>query len=143
MIRVKTRPFVIMTLVTIFLRLRGLFFELSGDRMFLMEFKSNATTTIYAQQLPELYLKWRTSKADISNIPQEIFNPRQAFDTEGNLTLKKSELEPVKKRLHRLNNIAEFQGLLRIATAYDVWRQNTKAFSRSRWFYALSFVGIE
>lgn len=141
MIRVKTRPFVIMTLVTVFFTLGGLFFELTGDRMMLMEFKSDATATIYAQQLPELYFTWRTSKAEISSIPQEIFNPRQAFDTEGNLTLKKSELEPVIKRLH-INNIAGFQGLLRIATDYDVWRQNTEAFSISRWFYALNFVAI-
>ncbi len=142
MIRVKTRPFVILTLVTVFFTLGGLLFEITGDRMFLMEFKSDATTTIYAQQLPELYLKWQTSKADIQNIPQEIFNTRQIFDVEGNLTLKKSELEPVIKHLHRLDNITGFQGLLRIATTYDVWRQNTQAFSISRWFYALSFVAI-
>ncbi|GAB1538725.1 hypothetical protein NUACC21_13890 [Scytonema sp. NUACC21] len=142
MIRVKTRPFVIMTLVTVFFTLGGLFFEITGDRMMLMEFKSDATTTIYAQQLPELYSKWRTSTADIQSIPQEIFNTRQIFDVDGNLTLKKSELEPVIQRLHTFDNIAGFQGLLRIATAYDVWRQNTQAFSISRWFYTLSFVAI-
>jgi hypothetical protein len=141
MIRVKTRPFVFLTLLTIFLTLGGLFFELTGDRIMLMEFKSDATTTIYAQQLPQLYLKWRTSTADIQSIPQEIFNTRQAFDVEGNLTLKKSELEPAIKRIHKVNN-AGFQGLLRIATAYDVWQQNTEAFSISRWFYALTFVAI-
>ncbi|MCP6761492.1 MAG: CHAT domain-containing protein [Fischerella sp. CENA71] len=142
MIRIKTRPFVIMTLVTVFLTVGALLFELNGDRMLLMEFKYNAMTTISAQQLPEYYLKWKTSKADISRIPQEIFNTRQAFDTEGNLTLKKSELEPVIKRLHTLDNIAGFQALLRIATDYDAWRQNTQAFSISRWFYALNFVAI-
>ncbi|MGI2905668.1 hypothetical protein [Tolypothrix sp. VBCCA 56010] len=88
-------------------------------------------------------MRWRTSKAEISSIRQEIFNPRQAFDTEGNLTLKKSKLEAPIKRVHRLNNIAGFQGLLRIATDYDVWRQNTKAFSISRWFYAFNFVAIK
>jgi hypothetical protein len=144
MIRVKTRPFVIMTLVTVFFTLGGLLFEITGDRIMLMEFKSDAATTIYAQQLPELYLKWRTSEAEIFGIPQEIFNTRQAFDTKGNLTLKKSELEAVIKRIHTFdnNNITGFQGLLRIATAYDVWRQNTQAFSISRWFYGLSFVAI-
>ncbi|NMF66841.1 CHAT domain-containing protein [Brasilonema octagenarum] len=142
MIRVKTRPFVFLTLLTIFLVSGGLFFELTGDRIMLMEFKSDATTTIYAQQLPQLYLKWQTSAADIQNIPQEIFNTRQIFDVDGNLTLKKSELEPVIKRLHTLDNIAGFQGLLRIATAYDVWRQNTQPFSISRWFYAFTFIAI-
>ncbi|QDL11269.1 CHAT domain-containing protein [Brasilonema octagenarum UFV-E1] len=142
MIRVKTRPFVFLTLLTIFLVSGGLFFELTGDRIMLMEFKSDATTTIYAQQLPQLYLKWQTSAADIQNIPQEIFNTRQIFDVDGNLTLKKSELEPVIKRLHTFDNIAGFQGLLRIATAYDVWRQNTQPFSISRWFYAFTFIAI-
>lgn len=142
MIRVKTRPFVFLTLLTIFLILGGLLFELTGDRMMLMEFKSDATTTIYAQQLPELYSKWRTSTADIQSISQEIFNTRQAFDVDGNLTLKKSELELAIKRIHKVNNIAGLQGLLRIATAYDVWRQNTQAFSISRLFYALTFIAI-
>jgi hypothetical protein len=142
MIRVKTRPFVFLTLLTIFLILGGLFFELTGDRIMLMEFKSDATTTIYAQQLPELYSKWRTSTADIQSIPQEIFNPHQAFDVEGNLTLKKSELETAIKRIDKVDNIAGLQGLLRIATAYDVWRQNPQAFSISRLFYALTFIAI-
>ncbi|NMG08993.1 CHAT domain-containing protein [Brasilonema sp. UFV-L1] len=142
MIRVKTRPFVLLTLLTVFFTLGALLFELTGDRMMLMEFKSDATTTIYAQELPELYSKWRTSTTDIQSIPQEIFNTRQAFDAEGNLTLKKSELEPAIKRIYKVNNLAGLQGLLRIATAYDVWRQNTQAFSISRWFYALNFVAI-
>jgi hypothetical protein len=58
------------------------------------------------------------------------------------LTLKKSELETAIKRIDKVDNIAGLQGLLRIATAYDVWRQNTQAFSISRWFYALTFVAI-
>ncbi|NEU77082.1 CHAT domain-containing protein [Hassallia byssoidea VB512170] len=140
MIRVKTRPFVIMTLVTVFFTLGGLFFELTGDRIMFMEFKSDATTTISAQQLPELYSEWKTSTADIQNIPQEILNTRQAFDMEGNLTLKKSEIEPAIKHLYKDNN-AGLQGLLRIATAYEVWR-NTQAFSISRWFYAFTFIAI-
>jgi hypothetical protein len=145
MIRVKTRPFVVLTLITILLTLAALVFELTGDRMMLMEFKSNATTTIDAQQLPQLYSKWQTSEADISRIPKEIFNAREAFDTAGNLTLKKSDLEAVAKHIYTAkepNAIKESQGLLRIATAYDVWRQNTGALSVSRWFYALSFVAI-
>ncbi|MHC5733522.1 CHAT domain-containing protein [Nostoc sp.] len=141
MIRVKTGPFVFLTFLTGFLILGGVFFELTGDRIMLMEFKSDATATIYAQQLPGLYSKWRTSTADIQSIPQEIFNTRQAFDVEGNLTLKKSELEAAIKHIHK-NNIPGLQGLLRIATAYDVWRQNTEAFSISRWFYALTFAAI-
>jgi hypothetical protein len=142
MIRVKTRPFVILTFITIFITLGALFFELNGDRMMLMEFKSDAMTTIYADKLPELYSNWKTSQADITSIPQEIFDTRQAFDVEGNLTLKKSQLEPAIKLLHAVNNKAGFQGLLRIATCYKVWRQNHQAFSISRWFYALNFVAI-
>ncbi|NDJ18773.1 CHAT domain-containing protein [Myxacorys almedinensis] len=142
MIRVKTRPFIALTLITSFLTLGALLFELSGDRMMLMEFKPDATTTIDAQQLPQLYSKWKTAKADIAGIPQEIFNAREAFDVEGNLTLKKSELEAVAKHIYTGNDIAGSQGLLRIATAYDVWRQHTGAFSLSRWCYALSFTII-
>ncbi len=140
MIRVKTRPFVIMTLVTVFFTLGGLFFELTGDRIMLMEFKADATTTISAQQLPRLYYNWRILETDIKSIPPEIFNTRQAFDIDGNLTLKKSELEPVIKRIHQVNHPG-LQRLLRIATAYEVWR-NTQAFSISRWFYAFTFIAI-
>jgi hypothetical protein len=141
MIRVKTKPFVFLTLLTIFLILGGLFFELTGDKMMLMEFKSDAITTISAQQLPKLYFNWHITAAEIQSIPPEIFNTRLAFDPEGNLTLKKSELEPAIKRIHK-DNHAGFQGLLRIATAYDVWKQNPQAFSISRWFYAINFVAI-
>ncbi|MFB2981842.1 CHAT domain-containing protein [Microseira sp. BLCC-F43] len=142
MIRVKTRPFVILTLVTIFFTLGGLLFELTGDRMMLMEFKSNATTTINAQQLPKLYQKWQTSQADISSIYDEIFDDRKAFDAKGNLTIGKSDLEAVIKHIYTGNDITGSQGLLRIATAYDVWRDHTGAFSVSRWFYALNFIAI-
>ncbi|MDB9345653.1 CHAT domain-containing protein [Nodularia spumigena CS-586/05] len=141
MIRVKTRPFVFLTFLTIFLVLGGLFFELTGDRMMLMEFKSEATTTISSQQLPQLYSQWRTTAADIQSIPPEIFNTSQAFDVDGNLTLKKSELEPAIERMLP-NNITGMQALLRIATTYNVWGQNPQAFSISRLFYAVTFIAI-
>ncbi|MDP5339309.1 MAG: CHAT domain-containing protein [Nodularia sp. (in: cyanobacteria)] len=141
MIRVKTRPFIFLTFLTIFLVFCGLFFELTGDRMMLMEFKSDATTTISAQQLPQLYKNWGTTAADIKSIPPEIFNTSQAFDADGNLTLKKSELEPAIKRIHK-DNYRGLQGLLRIATAYDIWKQNSQAFAISRWFYAFTFIAI-
>ncbi len=141
-IRVKTRPFIISTLVTIFLLLAALFFELNGDRIMLLEFKTEAATTISAQQLPQLYNKWRISEEDIQAIPPQIFNTREAFDTEGNLTLKKSQLQPaIENKIHTVNNVTGLQGLLRIATAYDVWK-NTPAFSITRWFYALTFIAI-
>ncbi|MBD2344136.1 CHAT domain-containing protein [Anabaena subtropica] len=145
MIRVKTGPFIFLTFLTVFLVLGGLFFELTGDRIMLMEFKSDATTTISAQQLPQLYSKWgRTAadtEADIKSIPPEIFHISQAFDVDGNLTLKKSELEPAIERMLP-NNIKGMQALLRIATAYDVWQKNPQAFSVSRLFYALTFIAI-
>jgi CHAT domain len=142
MIRVKTRPFVILTLVTIFFTLGGLLFELTGDRMMLMELKSDATTTINAEQLPKLYQKWQTTQADIFSIPDEIFDARNAFDAEGNLTIGKSDLEAIIKHIYTGNDITGSQKLLRIATAYNVWRHNPGAFSVSRWFYALVFVAI-
>ncbi|GJD20100.1 hypothetical protein RIVM261_050560 [Rivularia sp. IAM M-261] len=142
MIRVKTRPFVFLTLLTIILTSLALLFELNGNRMMLMEFQSHAKTAINAQQLPELYVKWNTTNAEILSIPEEIFNTRDAFDSNGNLTLKKSDLELAIKRIYKSNNIKGLQGLLRIATSYDVWHPNIKAFSISRWFYALSFVAI-
>ncbi|WP_016949341.1 CHAT domain-containing protein [Anabaena sp. PCC 7108] len=141
MIRVKTGPLVFLSFLTIFLVFCGLFFEVTGDRMMLMEFKSDATTTISTQQLPQLYKNWGTTAADIKSIPPEIFNTTQAFDVDGNLILKKSELEPTIKRIHKDNHTG-FQGLLRMATAYDVWKQNPQAFSISRWFYALTFFAI-
>ncbi|NJO64384.1 MAG: CHAT domain-containing protein [Richelia sp. RM2_1_2] len=140
-IRVKTRPFIISTVVTIFLVLAASFFELNGDRMMLLEFKTEATTTISAQQLPQFYQNWRILEEDIQAIPPEIFNTREAFDTEGNLTLKKSNLKSAIEKIHTVNNVTGLQGLLRIATAYDVWK-NTTAFSISRWFYALTFIAI-
>jgi hypothetical protein len=146
MIRLKTRPFAILTLITIFIVSLGLFFELNGDRMMLLEFKSDATTTIYQPQLQQLFLKWQTSKEDIYSIPQELFDVHQAFDKSGNLTLRKSDLEPAIKRLIAYSNhrqdIKGFQGLLRIATAHDVWGQNAGAFSITRWLYALNFMTI-
>jgi CHAT domain len=145
MIRVKTRPFLVLTLITILLTLAALFFEITSDRMMLMEFKSSATTTIDAQQLPQLYSKWQTSESDISRIPEEIFNAREAFDAAGNLTLKKSDLEAVVKHIYTAKEASDVkgsQGFSRIATAYDVWKRNTGAFSVSRWFYVLSFLAI-
>jgi CHAT domain len=142
MIRVKTRPFVILTIITIFLTLGGLFFELTGDKMMLMEFKPDATTTISPKQVEQFYSQWKISTADIKSIPQEIFNTRQAFDAEGNLTLKKSELEAAIKHIHPGNKTTGLQGLLRISTAYNAWQQNPQAFSISRWFYALNFIAI-
>ncbi|BAZ16013.1 hypothetical protein NIES4071_78860 [Calothrix sp. NIES-4071] len=142
MIRVKTRPFVFLTLLTIVLTSLALLFELYGNRMMLMEFQHNATTTINAKQLPQLYLRWKTSEAEILSIPQDIFNTREAFDAKGNLALKKSDLELAIQRIYKSNNIKGLQGLLRIATAYDVWRHNFKYFSITRWFYAISFVTI-
>jgi hypothetical protein len=148
MIRVKTRLFVILTLVTLFITSGALLLELHSDRMMFLEFKSDATTTIYAEQLPQLFLKWRTSEKDICSIPPEIFNPSQVFDVDGNLTLKKSELEAAikaaiaNKNFHTTDKIAKFQKLLRIFTSYEVWQQNTTAFSISRWFYFFNFVAI-
>ena len=141
-IRVKTPPFIICTVVTIFLVLAASFFELNGDRMMFLEFKTEATTRISAQKLPQLYKKWEISESDIQAIPPEIFNTREAFDSEGNLTLKKSQLEPaIEKKIRTVNNLPALQGILRIATAYDVWK-NTTAFSISRWFYGLTFIAI-
>lgn len=144
MIRMKTRQFVIFTLVTIFISSGALFFELNGDRMMLMELNSNAMTTISAEKLPEIFSKWKTSQKDIISIPQEIFDGHKAFDVKGNLTLRKSELESVIERLQgvNFNEIGKIQGLLRIATSYDVWRSNHQSFSISRWFYALNFIAI-
>jgi CHAT domain len=142
MIRVKARPFVILTLVTVFLTLGGLFFELTGDRMMLIEFKSNATTTIQANQLPQLYSKWKTSLDDLASIPDEIFNAREAFDQQGNLALKRTELEAVIKHIYKSKDISGAQGFLRLATDYDVWKHHAGVFSISRWFYALTFTII-
>ncbi|MBD2504089.1 CHAT domain-containing protein [Anabaena azotica] len=142
MIRVKTRPFIIFTFVTVLITTGALFFELNNNRMMLMEFKPDAVISIQAEKLDKLYSVWKTSQADITNVTQEMFNSQGAFDAVGNLTLKKSDLELGIKRIHTVNNIAGLQGLLRVATAYDVWRENTKAFSISRWFYAINFVAI-
>ncbi|MBU7585758.1 MAG: CHAT domain-containing protein [Nostoc sp. TH1S01] len=142
MIRVKTRPFIIFTFVTVLITTGALFFELNNNRMMLMEFKPDAVISIQAEKLDKLYSVWKTSQADITNVTQEMFNSQGAFDAVGNLTLKKSDLESGIKRIHTVNNIAGLQGLLRVATAYDVWRENTKAFSISRWFYAINFVAI-
>jgi len=146
MIRVKTSLLVILTLVTIFITSGGLFLELTGDRMMFIELKSDAVTTIHNTQLQQLYWKWESSKADIKSIPSEFFDARQAFDDEGNLTLKKSELEKGIIKLKPYNShrqkITGFQELLRIATSYDTWRQHPEAFSISRWFYTLNFVAI-
>lgn len=142
MIRVQTRSFLILTLVTIFITLGALFFEINGDRMMFLEFNSQAMTTIKAEKLEELYSDWGTSQAEIKNIPQDIFNIDQSFDNQGNLIIKKSELEPAIKRLQKSNNKTAFQGFLRIATSYQVWQQNYQAFSLSRWFYALNFLSI-
>ncbi|BAZ04136.1 CHAT domain-containing protein [Calothrix sp. NIES-3974] len=142
MIRVKTRPFVILTTLTLLFTVGVLFFELTGDRMMLLEFKSSATTTISAPQLPQLYRKWQITAAELRNIPPDIFDTSQAFDSQGNLTLKKTELESALEQTHLIREIKELQGLWRIATAFDVWRNNSQAFSVSRWFYALTFVAI-
>ncbi|MDF5729282.1 MAG: CHAT domain-containing protein [Rhizonema sp. PD38] len=146
MIRVKTRLFVILTLVTFFITSGGLFLELTGDRMMFMELKSDATTIIHRTQLEQLYQDKKISQTHINSIPLELFDARQAFDDEGDLTLKKSELEPAITRLISNNSdrqkITGFQELLRIATSYDVWRQHAEAFSISRWFYSLNFVAI-
>jgi CHAT domain len=146
MIRVKTRLFVILTLVTIFITSGGLFLELTGDRMMLIELKSDATTIIHRTQLQQLYPNQKTLQTDINTIPLELFDARQAFDDEGNLTLKKSQLEPaitllIANKSNR-QKITGFQKLLRIVTSYDVWRQHPEAFSLSRWFYAFNFVAI-
>ncbi|MBW4667842.1 MAG: CHAT domain-containing protein [Cyanomargarita calcarea GSE-NOS-MK-12-04C] len=142
MIRVKTHPFVLLTILTIILTSLALLFEVYGNRMMLMEFQPNATTTINAKQLPQLYIKWKTSETEILSIPSEIFNTREAFDAKGNLALKKSDLELAIQRIYKSNNIKGLQGLLRIATAYDVWCHNFKYFSIARWCYAISFVAI-
>jgi hypothetical protein len=142
MIRVRTQSFLILTLVTIFITLGALFFELNGDRMMFLEFNSQGMTTIKAENLKTLYLDWGTSESQIKSIPQDIFNIDQAFDNQGNLIIKKSALEPAIKRLQKSNNRTGFQGLLRIATSYQVWRQNHQYFSLSRWFYVLNFVSI-
>jgi hypothetical protein len=142
MIRVQTRSFLILTLVTIFMTFAALFFELNGDRMMLLEFNSQAMTTIKAEKLEKLYSDWGTSAPEIKNIPQEIFNIHQSFDNQGNLIIKKSELEPAIKQLQKSNNQGSFQGFFRIATSYQVWQQNHQAFSLSRWFYALNFLSI-
>jgi hypothetical protein len=146
MIRVKTKLLVILTLVTIFIILGGLFLELTGDRMMLMELKSDATTIIHQAELQKLYEQKKTSQTHINSIPPEIFKTREAFDEQGNLTLKKSELESAINRLIANNSDKQkntgFQALLRIATSYDIWRQHPEAFSLSRWFYTLNFVAI-
>jgi CHAT domain len=146
MIRVKTSLLVILALITIFITSGGLFLELTGDRMMFMELKPDAVTTIHNTQLQQLYWKWGSSKADIQSIPSEFFDDPPAFDDAGNLTLKKSELEKgivqLKPNNTRRQKITEFQGLLRIATSYDVWRQHPEAFSISRWFYTLNFIAI-
>lgn len=92
MIRVQTRSFLILTLVTIFITLGALFFEINSDRMMFLEFNSQAMTTIKSEKLKTLYLDWETSESQIKSIPQNLFNINQAFDKQGNLIIKKSAL---------------------------------------------------
>ncbi|MGF1675537.1 MAG: CHAT domain-containing protein [Rivularia sp. (in: cyanobacteria)] len=141
MIRVKTRPFVVLKLVTIFFTLGALFFELTGNRIMLMEFKADAMTRINLQQLSQLYSNWNSSQTQILNIPPDIFNSRAAFDKNGNLTLKKAELESA-IRIHTKEQVPGLPGLLRIATSYEAWRNNWQEFSVTRLFYALIFIAI-
>jgi CHAT domain len=142
MIRVKTRPFVICSLVTIFITLGALFFELSGDRMMLLEFKPNAKTVIEAQQLPQLYTTWKTSSEELASIPLELFDIRGAFDAAGNLSIEKSQLELGIKNLYKFSDKSGFQGLLRVATSHQAWQYQMNSFSFSRWMYILNVSTI-
>jgi hypothetical protein len=142
MIRVKTRPFVICSLVTIFITLGALFFELSGDRMMLLEFKPNVKTVIEARQLPQLYTTWKTSPDELASIPLELFDIRGAFDAAGNLSIEKSQLELGIKNLYKFNDKSGFQGLLRMATSHQAWQYQMNSFSFSRWMYILNVSTI-
>jgi CHAT domain len=129
MIRVKTRPFVICSLVTVFITLGALFFELSGDRMMLLELKPKATVIIEADQLPKLYTTWKISPAELASIPSELFDIRGAFDVAGNLKLEKSKLESGIKNLYKVSEKTGFQGLLRVVTSHRVWQYQIGTFS--------------
>jgi hypothetical protein len=142
MIRVKTRPFVICSLVTVFITLGALFFELSGDRMMLLEFKPDAMVVVEQKQLAQLYTTWKTSEKELVSIPPELFDMGGAFDHNGDLQLKKSELEIGIKNLYKVNNKDGFQGLLRIATSHQIWLKHINKLSFSRLLYILTFTTI-
>lgn len=143
MIRGKKFPLKVTTIFIAVVTFVVLSFEIRGDRMMLFEFKPNAEVTIRAEQLPKLLEKWEISKNQIFNIPSKIYDARQAFDSEDNLTLRKSDLESAVKHFKAFDNehLPAFQGLMRIATTYDVWKKSN-FWSISRYFYAINFVLI-
>jgi CHAT domain len=140
MIRVKTRSFIIYSLVTIFITLGAVFFEVNGDRVTFMEYKPNSMLFIDAKDLPQLYSTWKTSNNNLVSIPRDLFDIEQAFDTNGNLRLNKSDLEASVRKLPQFNDKSGFQGLLRIATSSEVWQKNSRSSSVSYWLYLVTFT---
>lgn len=140
MIRVKTRSFIIYSLVTILLTSGALFFEVNSDRVTFMEYKSNSTLFIDEKDLLQLYSTWETSNNNLLNIPRDLFDIEQAFDMNGNLRLNKSDLEIGVRKLHQFKDRSGFQSLLRIATSSEVWQKNSKLSSVSYWLYLAIFT---
>jgi CHAT domain len=150
MIRVKTKPFIVCTLATFLITLGMLPFEITGDRIMLLNLKSEAEVIVDANKLPQLYSTWKTSENQLMSIPKNFFDIHHAFDIRGNLRLKKSELElaAVKleeselgvKKINTPEHKVGIQGLLRIATSYQVWKKYPASFSTSRIFYILIFL---
>jgi hypothetical protein len=140
MIRSKTKLLITCTLMTFIVTFSILFFEVTGDRIMLFSFKHDAKITIDAVKLSRIYSTWKTSEAELNSIPNDLFDIRHAFDKTGDLIIKKSELESAAKKLKEFKNKVGFQGLLRIATSYQVWQQNPEFFSLSRSFHLVLFL---
>jgi hypothetical protein len=112
MIRVKTRAFIVCSLVAIIITLGALFLQVTGDRFNLIVYKPNSVLFVDAKDLPQLYSKWKTSSTSLLGISRDIFDIKQAFDANGNLRLNKLDLEVGIKEMYRLKDIWTVQSSL-------------------------------
>ncbi len=123
--------------------------DLNRDPLLLFELKPQAITVIKSHELAEI-TPASILDDELKTMPQHLLNASNLFNTQGDLTIEKQQIESSIKQLFRSKNKSvpdreqqSYHNLLKIALQNKIWSNtNETQFSVSRWFYAFSYFSI-
>jgi len=146
LIRQKAKIFWGFTAVVFVLSCIALALDLNTDPTLLLELKPNATAVVYSQELAQKFKEQQVFKNELNIIPKDLLDISQIIDSQGNLTLKKQDIEEsvkqfisIKTQEQRNINYQSYNSFLRNVLKYQTWKSQ---FSITRWFYAFTYFII-
>ncbi|QLE59837.1 CHAT domain-containing protein [Nostoc sp. TCL26-01] len=146
LIRQKAKIFWGFTAIVFVFTSIALALDLNTDPTLLFELKSNAIGVVNSQNLVEESSGDKLFKYSLKTIPKDLLDSSQIIDFQGDITLKKQDIEASVQQFISTNpqdkqnqNYQGYNNFLGFALKYRIWNNQL---SISRWFYAFSYFMI-